>query len=131
MLKVLFCTFSHWFVKRLRGVIVSKFTLKIIPAYAELSAQTHVDETILTGCRATAFLSCCTAINQRVIFCRGDGTRLFFFLLLEDLSAFVGKLLTYSGVLQEHFMLTFLDTLVASCCEGFLSRDNTIHYLQI
>ncbi len=72
-------SFPSWHVKRLRGVIAAGFTLKITPAYAEFSEQKHLDETILTARRATAFLGCCTAINQQVKFCSGDGARFFCF----------------------------------------------------
>lgn len=78
--------------------------MKITPAYAELSEQKHVDEMILTGRCATAFLGCCTDINQVVKWCQGDGRRFFF---LAALSAFVGELLTNSEVLKYHFILTF------------------------
>lgn len=78
--------------------------MKITPAYADLSEQKHVDEVIVTGRLAAAFLGCYTAINQVVKFCHGDGTRFFF---LAALSAVVGELLTNSGVLKYHFILTF------------------------
>lgn len=112
--------------KILRGVIAAGFPLKITHAYAELSEQKHVDEMILTGRRATAFLGCFTAINQLVKLCRGDGTRFFF---LAALSVFVGELLTNSGALKYHFILTFFDVFPAAVS---LSRDDIIiNYLQV
>lgn len=91
-------------LKHSLGVIAAGFTLKITPAYAEMSELKHVDVMILTGRGVTAFLGCYAVIIQLVKFCCGDGTRLFF---LAALSAFVGECLTNPGVLKYHFILTF------------------------